>query len=129
MMVHPGITKLDKCVDSRYTLVVMAAKRARMLGKAMHAGLTDNNGEKPVSTAVEEIADGRVGYVRSEEIRRAREWEEEKIAAIQMLNENEETNTAETAADAAETEADAEAAADTAETEQAAEDTENGEEE
>ncbi len=129
MMVHPGITKLDKCVDSRYTLVVMAAKRARMLGKAMHAGLTDNNGEKPVSTAVEEIADGRVGYVRSEEIRRAREWEEEKIAAIQMLNENEETNTAETAADAAETEADAEAVADTAETEQAAEDTENGEEE
>ena len=129
MMVHPGITKLDKCVDSRYTLVVMAAKRARMLGKAMHAGLTDNNGEKPVSTAVEEIADGRVGYVRSEEIRRAREWEEEKIAAIQMLNENEETNTAETAADAAETEADAEAAADTAETKQAAEDTENGEEE
>ena len=129
MMVHPGITKLDKCVDSRYTLVVMAAKRARMLGKAMHAGLTDNNGEKPVSTAVEEIADGRVGYVRSEEIRRAREWEEEKIAAIQMLNENDETNTAETAADAAETEADAEAVADTAETEQAAEDTENGEEE
>ncbi len=129
MMVQPGITKLDKCVDSRYTLVVMAAKRARMLGKAMHAGLTDNNGEKPVSTAVEEIADGRVGYVRSEEIRRAREWEEEKIAAIQMLSENEETNTAETAADAAETEADAEAAADTAETEQAAEDTENGEEE
>ena len=91
MMVQPGITKLDKCVDSRYTLVVMAAKRARMLGKAMHAGLTDNNGEKPVSTAVEEIADGRVGYVRSEEIRRAREWEEEKIAAIQMLSENEET--------------------------------------
>ena len=130
MMVQPGITKLDKCVDSRYTLVVMAAKRARMLGKAMHAGLTDNNGEKPVSTAVEEIADGRVGYVRSEEIRRAREWEEEKIAAIQMLSENEETNTAETAAaDAAETEADAEAAADTAETEQSAEDTENGEEE
>ncbi len=129
MMVQPGITKLDKCVDSRYTLVVMAAKRARMLGKAMHAGLTDNNGEKPVSTAVEEIADGRVGYVRSEEIRRAREWEEEKIAAIQMLSENEETNTAETAADAAETEADAEAEADTAETEQAAEDTENGEEE
>lgn len=129
MMVQPGITKLDKCVDSRYTLVVMAAKRARMLGKAMHAGLTDNNGEKPVSTAVEEIADGRVGYVRSEEIRRAREWEEEKIAAIQMLSENEETNTAETAADVAETEADAEAEADTAETEQAAEDTENGEEE
>lgn len=85
MMVQPGITKLDKCVDSRYTLVAMAAKRARMLGKAVHDGLTDNNGEKPVTTAVNEIAGGRVGYVRSEEVERAREWEEEKFAAIQNL--------------------------------------------
>lgn len=87
MMVEPGITKLDKCVDSRYTLVAMAAKRARMLGKAMHDGLTDNNGEKPVTTAVNEIANGRVGYVRSEEVRRAKEWEEEKFAAIQQMND------------------------------------------
>ena len=89
MMVKPGITKLDKCVDSRYTLVAMAAKRARMIGKAVHDGLTDNDGNKPVTTAVNEIADGRVGYVRSEEIKRAREWEEEKFAAIQHMTEYE----------------------------------------
>lgn len=87
MMIKPGITELDKCVDSRYTLVAMAAKRARMLGKAIHDGLTDNNGEKPVTTAVNEIASGRVGYVRSEEVRKAKEWEEEKFAAIQQMNE------------------------------------------
>ena len=99
MMIKPGITKLDKCVDSRYTLVAMSAKRARMIGKAIHDGLTDNNGEKPVTTAVNEIADGRVGFVRSEEIEKAKEWEEEKFAAIQHLNEaesaNEETEEAE----------------------------------
>lgn len=89
MMVQPGITKLDKCVDSRYTLVAMAAKRARMIGKAMHDGLTDNDGDKPVTTAVNEIASGRVGFVRSEEIRRAKVWEEEKFAAIQSMNETE----------------------------------------
>ena len=32
MMIKPGISDLSKCVDSRYTLVTMAAKRARMIG-------------------------------------------------------------------------------------------------
>ena len=62
MMIKPGISELQKSVDSRYTLVAMAAKRARMLG-----GKEDDNGKqiiKPVSVAVEEIADGKVGYVR-----------------------------------------------------------------
>ena len=31
MMIKPGISELSKCVDSRYTLVTMAAKRARMI--------------------------------------------------------------------------------------------------
>ena len=33
MMIKPGISDLSKCVDSRYTLVTMAAKRARMIGE------------------------------------------------------------------------------------------------
>ena len=32
MMIKPGISELSKKVDSRYTLVSMAAKRVRMLG-------------------------------------------------------------------------------------------------
>ena len=28
MMTKPGITELDRCVDSRYTLVSVVAKRA-----------------------------------------------------------------------------------------------------
>ena len=34
MMTKPGITTLSKCVDSRYTLVTMVSKRARMIGDA-----------------------------------------------------------------------------------------------
>ena len=32
MMIKPGITELSKCVDSRYTLVTMSAKRSIMIG-------------------------------------------------------------------------------------------------
>ena len=87
MMIEPGITKLDKYVDSRYTLVAMTAKRARMIGKEMTEGEAEEIVEKPVSTAVNEIATGRVGYVRSAEIERAKVWEAEKFAAIQMLHD------------------------------------------
>lgn len=62
MMIKPGISELSRRVDSRYTLVTMAAKRARMLGGK---GTEDpNQVAKPVSEAVQEIADGKVGYVR-----------------------------------------------------------------
>lgn len=63
MMVKPGISTLSKSVDSRYTLVTMAAKRARMLAQERE-GSSDINCEKAVTEAVNEIADGKVGYVR-----------------------------------------------------------------
>lgn len=66
MMIKPGITTLSKCVDSRYTLVTMAAKRARMLGatKNMFGEDAPVDNRKHVSIAVDEIASGKVGYVR-----------------------------------------------------------------
>lgn len=63
MMTKPGITELSKCVDSRYTLVTMAAKRARMIGEKEE---NLHSAHKPVSIAVEEIAKGKVGYIRRE---------------------------------------------------------------
>jgi len=65
MMTKPGITTLSKCVDSRYTLVTMAAKRARMIGEK-HEGVSPSEAKKSVSVAVEEIASGKVGYIRRE---------------------------------------------------------------
>lgn len=63
MMIKPGISELQKCVDSRYTLVTMASKRARMLG-GKGTDEPEKQAAKPVSEAVQEIADGKVGYVR-----------------------------------------------------------------
>lgn len=62
MIIKPGISELTKRVDSRYTLVTMAAKRARMIGGKG----TDEPDQvaKPVSEAVAEIAEGKVSYVR-----------------------------------------------------------------
>lgn len=92
MMTKPGITELDKYVDSRYTLVSMVAKRARMIGKQRHMaaeqGEPISTDEKPVSQAVNEITDGTVGYVRSEAIQRARVYEQEKFEAISNLEKD-----------------------------------------
>lgn len=63
MMIKPGISELSRCVDSRYTLVTMAAKRARMLGEGSEDVKTSES-LKPVSKAVREIAEGKVSYVR-----------------------------------------------------------------
>lgn len=68
MMIKPGINTLSSCADSRYTLVTMAAKRARMLGTSTE-GLVPCDIKKPVSIAVAEIAAGKVGYIRNDEIR------------------------------------------------------------
>ena len=65
IMIKPGITTLSKCVDSRYTLVTMVAKRARMIGKNAE-GLVPCGSKKAVSVAVEEVASGKVGYIRRE---------------------------------------------------------------
>ena len=63
MMIKPGINALSSCADSRYTLVTMAAKRARMIAEESNC-LVPCDIEKPVSMAVAEIAAGKVGYIR-----------------------------------------------------------------
>ena len=90
MMIKPGISELSKCVDSRYTLVTMAAKRARMIGEENTEKGEIEGMDKPVSIAADEIISGRVGYVRSEAIERAKAWADEKAAAILSLSANDE---------------------------------------
>ena len=65
MMIKPGISELSKKADSRYTLVSMAAKRARMIGE--NSEMEAEDGIKPVSRAVQEIADGKVQYCREDD--------------------------------------------------------------
>ncbi len=65
-MIKPSIDELIEKVDSKYTLVVAAAKRARELlnGKPKQIETKSN---KPVSIALEELAAGRLLYERTRE--------------------------------------------------------------
>jgi len=62
-MIQPPMDVLKDKVDSRYTLVVMAARRARQLLEG-HKSLVEIDSEKPVSIALEEIAQDKVTYDR-----------------------------------------------------------------
>ena len=65
-MLYPSINEIRKKADSRYTLVILAAKRARDIieGKPK---LTEVEVEKPVSIAANEIAEDLITYSREDE--------------------------------------------------------------
>ena len=66
-MLYPSINDLRNKVDSKYTLVSLAAKRARDLIDGKPA-LVEIDTDKPVSIATEEIAEALITYSRSEEL-------------------------------------------------------------
>jgi DNA-directed RNA polymerase subunit omega len=63
MMNQPPMDVLREVVDSRYTLVVLAAKRARQLLEGAPPQV-EANSEKPVTLALQEIAAGQVKWER-----------------------------------------------------------------
>ena len=63
-MIYPSINDLMKNADSRYTLVVETAKRARQLVDGSQK-LSKVNSEKEVTIAINEIAEGKITYVRT----------------------------------------------------------------
>ena len=62
-MVDPSIDYLAEKVDSKYTLVILAAKRARELTVP---GVS--SAEKEVSVALREIADDKITYERTKNV-------------------------------------------------------------
>lgn len=71
MMLYPSINLLKTKVDSRYTLVVMASKRARDLVEGKPK-LTLEESNKPVSIATYEISDDLISYKRSDALSEAK---------------------------------------------------------
>ena len=69
-MVTPSINTLLKKMDSRYALVVLAAKRARQLMEDESILKSDENmrSNKNVTNALEEIAEGKITFKRSNEL-------------------------------------------------------------
>lgn len=62
-MIYPSIDDLFEKVDSKYTLVIMAAKRGRQIrdgGKPM----VECGSRKEVSIALHEIVTGKIEYER-----------------------------------------------------------------
>ncbi|PKM85172.1 MAG: DNA-directed RNA polymerase subunit omega [Firmicutes bacterium HGW-Firmicutes-11] len=64
-MLEPSINLMKQKADSRYTLAMMAAKRARDIIEGKPS-LVDIDVERPVSIAVHEIAEDLITYKRGE---------------------------------------------------------------
>lgn len=67
MLLYPSVNKLQEKTDSRYSLVILTAKRARDIidGKPI---LTEEESERPVSQAAREVAEDLITYSRSEDL-------------------------------------------------------------
>ena len=65
-IVNPTIVELSEKVDSRYTIVVEASKRARQLVDGAQP-LVDPKDMKPLKIAIEEINRGLLTYERDPE--------------------------------------------------------------
>ncbi len=63
-MIDPPISSLLKKVDSRYTLCILAGKRARQLTDGAHK-LTKCDSQKVVTIATNEINENMITYVRT----------------------------------------------------------------
>jgi DNA-directed RNA polymerase subunit omega len=77
-MIEPKIDDLLSQVDSKYSLVILAAKRAREIN-SYYSQLGEGRGEyvppliesgglksKPLSIALQEISEGKISYERPE---------------------------------------------------------------
>ncbi len=63
-MIYPSLDVLVTKVDSKYTLVVLAAKRAREIMDGANT-LVDCKSSKQVTIALEEVAQDKISYERT----------------------------------------------------------------
>jgi len=75
-MLYPEISKLMEGLDSRYSLVILTAKRARQLQ-------ADSTNDKTVSRAINEIANGKIKCVKGS----AEQRFSEAVAEYEALKE------------------------------------------
>jgi DNA-directed RNA polymerase subunit omega len=71
-MIHPRIDRLFNNVDSRYALVIVAAKRSRQINNYHHQlgegtfeelpPLVESRSKNYLTLALEEIAEGKIKY-------------------------------------------------------------------
>lgn len=64
-MLYPSIDEMLKKVDSRYSLVILSAKRARQLRESQMAKEDDPSTFKEVSAALEDVLSEKITYERT----------------------------------------------------------------
>lgn len=64
-IVTPSLDELMPKVDSRYTLVTLAAKRTRQMIEEEHPVTAERQSSKDVTNAMEEIFEGKITYQRT----------------------------------------------------------------
>lgn len=80
-MIYPSPDKIDKQIDSKYALVVLAAKRAKQLKEGSRPRLSTDS-TNALTIALEEIAEGKVQYKFDEQSLAGREAIADQQAVI-----------------------------------------------
>lgn len=60
-MLNPSFSNLTEVGESKYTLVMLVAKRSRQLVDGSEP-MVETNSEKPVTIALEELLQGKIEY-------------------------------------------------------------------
>ncbi len=68
-MIYPTLSTLLNKADSKYSIVVAVSKRARQLVDG-ESSLVEANSNKPVSIAIQEIAQGKIKCVNSKQLKK-----------------------------------------------------------
>lgn len=89
-MLYPSINDLLKKADCRYTLVMMASKRARQLMEG-DSPYVDEKSSKPVSIAIHEIAEDKIGYTRDDDDDMENQEADENIDTVESIENIEST--------------------------------------
>lgn len=63
-MIDPSLDVLVKKVDSKYTLVVLTAKRAREIMSG-DGPMAESKSNKPVTVSLEEVAQSKITFERT----------------------------------------------------------------
>ena len=80
-MIYPSADKIDKQIESKYALVVLAAKRTKQLKEGGRPVISTDS-PNPLTVALEEIADGAISYRFDENSLAGREALADKQAVV-----------------------------------------------
>jgi DNA-directed RNA polymerase subunit omega len=80
-MIYPEADKIEEQVESKYALVILAAKRAKQIKEGARPLIPTDSGN-PLTIALDEIADGQLGYTFDEHSLAGREALADREAVV-----------------------------------------------